>query len=99
VRARLAPLSLVGRTALSNFLFQYAFIFSLFWLQRWGMVGDTTDRMAVLLAVAVFAAEILLSRWWLARFRFGPAEWLWRGVTYWSWPPMRTEYWLRSTEA
>ena len=24
----------------------------------------------------LFAAQILVSRWWLRRFRFGPAEWL-----------------------
>ena len=98
-RARLAPLNLIGRAALSNFLLQYAFIFLLFWLQRWGMIGDTSAGIAVLLAVAVFAAEILLSRWWLARFRFGPAEWAWRVVTYWSLPRMRLEHSLRGAEA
>jgi uncharacterized protein len=26
---------------------------------------------------------------WMTRFRFGPAEWLWRSLTYWEWQPMR----------
>jgi len=42
-----------------------------------------------LLVLGVFAVQLVLSRWWLARFRFGPAEWLWRALTYWHLPPMR----------
>jgi len=30
-----------------------------------------------------------VSAWWLKRFRFGPAEWLWRKLTYGDVPPMR----------
>jgi uncharacterized protein len=40
-------------------------------------------------AVACFAAEVFLSTLWLARFRFGPAEWLWRALTYGHMPPLR----------
>jgi len=32
--------------------------------------------------VLIFAVEVWLSRWWLARHRFGPMEWLWRTMTY-----------------
>ncbi|MGZ8255728.1 MAG: DUF418 domain-containing protein [Burkholderiaceae bacterium] len=27
--------------------------------------------------------------WWLARFRYGSMEWLWRGFTYRQVPPLR----------
>jgi uncharacterized membrane protein YeiB len=37
----------------------------------------------------VYAAQIAFSHWWLARFRYGPMEWLWRGFTYRQVPPMR----------
>ena len=30
----------------------------------------------------VWRTQINFSLWWLARFRFGPAEWLWRSLTY-----------------
>jgi uncharacterized protein len=43
----------------------------------------------VLLALAFFALQVVLSHWWLGRFRFGPAEWLWRSLTYWRVQPMR----------
>ncbi len=39
----------------------------------------------------IFGAQIAFSHWWLARFRFGPAEWLWRTLTYWRMQPMRLE--------
>ncbi|HEX7030306.1 MAG TPA: DUF418 domain-containing protein [Gammaproteobacteria bacterium] len=29
------------------------------------------------------------SHWWLKRFAFGPAEWLWRALTYFQRPRMR----------
>ncbi|HSN69491.1 MAG TPA: DUF418 domain-containing protein, partial [Thermoanaerobaculia bacterium] len=40
-------------------------------------------------AVAIFAAQIPLSAWWMRRFRFGPVEWVWRSLTYGRMQPMR----------
>ncbi len=33
--------------------------------------------------------EPLWSKWWLERYRFGPAEWVWRTLTYGKRQPMR----------
>ena len=43
------------------------------------------------LAVVIFAVQVVGCRWWLLRFRFGPAEWLWRSLTYLKWQPLRRE--------
>ena len=40
-------------------------------------------------ALACFGAEAAFSTIWLKHFRFGPAEWLWRSLTYGRWQPMR----------
>src|SRR5262245_22851691 len=32
--------------------------------------------------ILIFAAQMAFSGWWLARYRFGPAEWAWRMLTY-----------------
>ena len=34
------------------------------------------------LAIALYAAQVLLSRWWLRSYCFGPLEWLWRTIMY-----------------
>ncbi|WP_333591592.1 DUF418 domain-containing protein [Brevundimonas sp.] len=82
-------LAAVGRMALTNYLMQslvYLFVlygFGLGWLKYDGAT------FALSLALAVFALQIGFSLWWLARFRFGPAEWVWRTLTYGRAPPLR----------
>ncbi|MGY6553583.1 MAG: DUF418 domain-containing protein [Wenzhouxiangella sp.] len=86
---RLAFLAPAGQMALSNYLAQ-----SLFWtwtLYGHGLgLGPMLPRWSHLfLAVGFFAVQLVFSHWWMARYRFGPAEWLWRSLTYLSWQPMR----------
>jgi uncharacterized protein len=87
----LRPFTYVGRMALSNYIAQSFVIgFVLFGvgpgLALAGKIGVAT---AATIVVGTYAIQVLLSRWWLARFRFGPLEWLWRGLTYREWPRMR----------
>lgn len=80
----LAP---VGRMALSNYLLQSlicSWYFYGYGLGNWGM-GRATQLGFV---VVVFMLQIVLSHWWLSRFRFGPLEWVWRAFTYRSTPAM-----------
>ena len=84
----LAPLAPVGRMALSNYILQSALgtlFFYGYGLGHWGM----PRAQQLLYVVVVFALQVLLSRWWLAKFRFGLLEWLWRWVTYGRRPAMR----------
>lgn len=90
-RRLLAPFAHVGRMALSNYVAQtFVYAFVLFGvgpgLALAGRIGTTYLTLIVIVA---FALQVLVSRWWLTRFRFGPLEWLWRGLTYRSWPPFR----------
>lgn len=82
----LAP---AGRMALSNYLMQSLVGTLVFYGYGLGLWGQVARAWQVLGVVAVFALQLQLSRWWLARFRYGPVEWLWRAFTYWRWPPMR----------
>jgi uncharacterized protein len=82
----LAP---AGRMALTNYLSQSVVGTLVFYAYGLGWWGEVSRAWQVLGVVAVFALQLLLSRWWLARFRYGPLEWLWRAFTYWQWPPMR----------
>jgi uncharacterized protein len=81
-RRRLAPLSLVGRMALTNYLAQSFICATLFYGYGFGLYGTVGVAGGVALTVVIYAAQVLWSGWWLRRFRFGPAEWLWRTFTY-----------------
>ena len=82
----LAP---AGRMALSHYLLQSLVASSLFYGYGAGWWGQVGRAGQVLLVLVVFALQVLASHWWLARYRFGPMEWLWRGLTYGTRPPMR----------
>lgn len=47
-----------------------------------GLFGSLTNLQLMLIVFAVWAAILIWSPLWLARFRFGPLEWLWRSLTY-----------------
>jgi len=86
--ARVKLLAPYGRMALSNYLMQSLVLSLLFYphgLGLWGMGRTAQVGIAVLLC----ALQIGLSHWWMARFQYGPAEWLWRALTYLAWPSLR----------
>jgi uncharacterized protein len=83
----LAAFSPVGRMALTNYLAQSLVCVAVFY--GLGIVGTVRQETALAISLALFAAQVALSHWWLARFRFGPAEWLWRSLTYGRAQPMR----------
>ncbi len=82
-RRRLAPMGVVGRMPLTNYLLQTLIATSLFYgwgLGLWGKVGPALDLM---LAFAIFfAIQVPLSHYWLKRHAMGPMEYLWRVLTY-----------------
>ncbi|MFQ5776594.1 MAG: DUF418 domain-containing protein [Terriglobia bacterium] len=86
---RLSPLAAVGRMALSNYLFQSIVCTTIFYSYGLGLYGQVGPALGVGLAVVIYAIQIPLSRWWLGRFKFGPAEWVWRSLTYGQFQPMR----------
>jgi len=91
IAARIRLLAPFGRMALSNYLAQSIVMTSLFYgyaLGWWGIGRAAQVAIALLLCLA----QIGLSHWWMARFRYGPAEWAWRAVTYLTWPTMRLSH-------
>ena len=84
----LAP---AGRMALSNYLGQSLVCTLVFYGYGLGWFEQMGRAWQLLFAVVLFLAQVVFSRWWLQRFRFGPAEWLWRAATYLQLPPMRRD--------
>ena len=88
-RRALLVLAPLGRMPLTTYLSQSVVITFLFYGWGLGLTGQLGTAACLGLCVAVFAAQIAIARLWLARFRFGPAEWLWRTFTYGRLQPMR----------
>jgi uncharacterized protein len=86
-RRRLTPFAAVGRTALTNYLSQSVICVIFFRVTHlYGVWGPAWDLLPTMV---LFGIQILISNWWLEHYRFGPIEWLWRGLTYGSLPPLR----------
>jgi uncharacterized protein len=79
---RFALFGAVGRMALSNYLLQSIIGTLIFYSYGLGMFGRVGAAKLFLWTIVIFAAQVLLSWWWMSRFRFGPVEWLWRSLTY-----------------
>ncbi len=82
-------LAAVGQTALSNYLFQSLICTAIFNGWGLGLFASFNRSTLILFVLGVWAIQLPLSGWWVKRFRFGPAEWLWRSLTYWKVQPMR----------
>ncbi|HEX7804140.1 MAG TPA: DUF418 domain-containing protein [Pseudoxanthomonas sp.] len=85
----LAWLAPAGRMALTNYLLQSLVCTLVFYGYGLGYFERLPRAWQIPFALALFGAQVLLSRWWLRHFRFGPMEWLWRSATYLKPQPMR----------
>jgi len=90
-RRRLARLGAVGRMALTNYLTHSLVVTTLAYGYGGGLYGKISPAAGVPIVVAIFGFQLGFSPWWLARFRFGPVEWLWRSLTYGERQPMRRQ--------
>lgn len=84
-----ARLAAVGRMAFSNYLLQTLLCTTFFYGYAFGMFNSIERVYFPLIILIVWGIQLVVSSWWLRRFRFGPAEWLWRTFTYRSRQPMR----------
>ena len=78
-----------GRMAFSNYIGTSIVMMLLF--RSWaGNLFGTLERTELLAAVVLGWAVMLgWSKPWLARYRYGPLEWCWRCLTYWTLFPLR----------
>lgn len=81
-RRLLAFLAPVGRMALTNYLLQTVICVLIFYGYGFGQYGRVGAGTATLIALAIFLFQVLASALWLKFFSYGPAEWIWRQLTY-----------------
>jgi len=71
-----------GRMALTNYVAQT--IIGTFILYGWGLgyLGDLRNIYTFLMGIVIIMLQMIVSRWWLQEFKYGPLEWGWRSLTY-----------------
>lgn len=69
-----------GRMALTNYMVQAAVLDAL--ASGYGAALTVPPSLYAVPTALLFGLEAAASRAWLARFRYGPLEWLWRAATY-----------------
>ena len=78
----------VGRMALTAYVLHgavFTLVYMPFGLDLLGILGPAASFA---LALALYAALTRFAQLWLARYRFGPLEYLWRWATYGVRPPL-----------
>ncbi|MCX5690899.1 MAG: DUF418 domain-containing protein, partial [Planctomycetota bacterium] len=86
LRGRLAA---VGQIGLTSYLAQTLICTTIFYGRGLGYFGHFERAQLVWFVLGVWTVLLVACPWWVARFRYGPCEWLWRSFTYLSIQPMR----------
>lgn len=87
-RRLLTPFAAVGRMALTDYLMQSVVCTLFFYHYTTGLYGRVGPALGLGITVIFFSAQVAFSNWWLGRYRFGPMEWFWRGLTYGKFPSL-----------
>ncbi len=82
VRGWMAPLAAVGRTALSNYLLQSLVFTTVANSYGGGLYGRVHPLQGLIWCAGFFALQMAGSWLWMRWFAYGPAEWVWRSLTY-----------------
>jgi len=84
-----ARFAAVGRMALTNYLMQTIICTTIFYGHGLGLFGQIERSGQILIVFGVWVFQLWASPIWLRYFRFGPAEWIWRFLTYSRLQPVR----------
>jgi uncharacterized protein len=82
-------LAATGRMAFTNYLATSLICTTLFYGYGLGWFGQLSRWQLYLVVAGLWTAMLLWSKPWLARFRFGPFEWLWRSLARGRWQKLR----------
>lgn len=85
------PFAPVGQMALTNYLSQTIIMLLIFTNigPGLGLAGNTGQAALVIISIIAFAGQVIFSHLWMKNFAYGPAEWLWRSLTYGNFPKFR----------
>ena len=79
---RIKPITLLGKMALSNYIFQSIICGFLFYGYGFGWFNKYSRFEILWIIPSIWAIQVLLSYLWMSRFKQGPLEYVWRKLTY-----------------
>ena len=88
-KSAIESLQKLGRMALTVYLLSTIMFTTLFYGWGFGQLFLLGPAYTTAYAFLFFTIQLFFCRWWLNRFRFGPAEWLWRSLAYLKLQPLR----------
>lgn len=89
--AFMARVAAAGRCAFTNYLGSSVIMTSIFYGYGLGLYGHVGRAQLYSFVLAAWILMLLWSKAWLARYRYGPLEWLWRSLARWQRQPMRQQ--------
>ena len=78
----LKPLANVGRMSISNYLLQSIVFTIIFYGYGFGLYGSISYLTGFIMLIVFYSLQVVLSKWWISRFQYGPVEYVWRWGTY-----------------
>ena len=80
--SKLNVLAPYGRTALTNYVLQSVIGTFLFYGWGLGMIAQIRNVYTFLIGFLMIVVQVIISKWWIKRFYYGPFEWIWRCLTW-----------------
>lgn len=77
-----SPLGKVGRMSLTTYIMQSIIATFVFYGFGFGLYGKVSVWAGTLMAFGIFVLQVVFAEIWLAKFKMGPLEKLWRIGTY-----------------
>ncbi|WP_285395488.1 DUF418 domain-containing protein [Lysinibacillus sp. fls2-241-R2A-57] len=78
----LSPFAKMGRMSLTMYILQSIIGTCLFYQFGFGWYGKVSVATGVLIAVSIIVVQMIVAEIWLAKWKQGPLEALWRKLTY-----------------
>jgi uncharacterized protein len=75
-------LAATGQLALTNYLLQSVITSIIFYGDGLALFGTLQRYQLYYIVAAIWILQLIYSPIWLKYFQYGPAEWLWRSLTY-----------------
>ncbi|WP_339700435.1 DUF418 domain-containing protein [Algoriphagus aquimarinus] len=77
-----SSIAAVGKMALTNYLMHSVICMIIFTGVGFGMFGKLQRYELLYVVFGIWIFQLILSPIWLRYFHYGPAEWLWRNLSY-----------------